>query len=379
LDLTEAAIALLTGIYADDIVSAAVSAVYTPAGTDYQEGINWYATSSPGWRYTDAAMAAEQVKAMQKIRDACLADWGRFFIAKDGDPTYYNRHQMPLDTSTELTLNDTMLGMRYHKPAATVRNAVEVTCYPRAVGEVAEVLGRMEPTSATTIEASDTATYVIRYKDPINAAVTMGGKDIITPVQGTDYLCTMDPEGAVLEAGAVNASLTSYGDRAEITLTNTVARVVYLQWLQIRGYAIRAPEPITVVSEDATSIAAYGKRKLPVDAQLISDPGDAQLLADYLLSYYKDPLNVVEGIEIIANKDATWMAAVRDLELMDKVVITETQTGLSSFAGFISSLQHRINNRYEHRLSFSLEQARTLGTPFRIGISQLNSGHVLIY
>jgi len=127
-------------------------------------------------------------------------------------------------------------------------------------------------------------------------------------------------------------------------------------------------------------ISAYQKRALRVEAPLISDPAAAQHLADYLLDAYKNPINQVSNVEIIANKNATWMAAVRDLELLDRVVISETQTGMSSVAMYVSSMRHRYINRYEHRMILGLETAYTIaGTPFRLDTSALNSGHVLIY
>ena len=150
--------------------------------------------------------------------------------------------------------------------------------------------------------------------------------------------------------------------------------------LQVRGMAVRAREEVSVVATDATSIAAYEKRKLSVQARLLSDPQSAQGLANHLLDYYKDPLNEVGGIEILANKDATWMAAVRDLELMDRIVITETQTGLSAYAGYIYKMNHKIKSRYEHYLTFDVETAYTIsGTPFTIESSTFDSGHILIY
>ena len=118
---------------------------------------------------------------------------------------------------------------------------------------------------------------------------------------------------------------------------------------------------------------------MTVDCPLMSHPRDAQLLADYLLSIYKDPRDDLRNIKILANTTAAMMAAVRDLELIDKVVVTETQTGVAAWAGHIYSMTHNIKNRYCHELTFSLEEAPTLGTPFRLDTSALNSGHVLIY
>jgi len=382
LNLHDGQIPMLTDIYADDIIQAAVAAAYTPASTAYQQGLNYFPTSAPDWQH--AARTTWQLMqdggALQKITDACMSDWGRFFIAGDGIPTFMNRHQMALDTSTELTLDNTMLNMDYSYPVATVRNHVQVTCYPRTIGEFPETLGQLDQSQAPVIEIGESAGFVISFRDPVNSAVTVGGLDPITPVAGTDYVCTADPEGEGEDlTDDVSITLVSYGDRAELTLTNNASVRVWVQSLRVRGSAVRAKEPLTVIASDETSIDAYGKRELQVDAPLMSDPGDAQALADYLLSVYKDPLNRIDNIEILANKDAAWMAAVRDLELLDRVVLSEDQTGLSGFVGFISQMTHQINSRWEHRLRFSIEQQRTISTPFRVGVSQLNSGHVLVY
>jgi hypothetical protein len=379
LDLFEGEIALQTSVYADDLIDEIVAAVYTPPSTAYQSGINQFVTSAEGWQHE--GIAVEEIKASQKIEEVCTSDWGRFFIAKDGAPTFYNRHQMPLDDSTELTLNSTMLRMIYRKAIPTVYNYVEVTCYPRTVGVTNEVLGRISQQNAPRIEASDSQTFVLRFRDPANAKIKIGGKDCVTPVSGTDFQVTSDPGGGGDNENAnITPSATFYGDHAEVTLTNGAAHPVFVQRLQVRGLAVRVREPITVVAQDATSIAAYQKRRLPIKAPLLSDPADALLLAQYLLDYYKDPVNEVNGLEILANKNATWMAAVRDLELMDRVVITETQTGLSGWAGHIMRMTHRYANRYDHRLIFDLEQAYDIeGTPFRIDVSTFDSGHVMIY
>lgn len=385
LDLYEGAIALQTNVYADDVIQATVAAAYTPPATSYQSGLNLFPTSADRWAWSEVISTGqsrmEEARAAQKILAACASDWGRFFVAKDGTATYYNRHQMPLDTTTKLTLDDTMVKMDYQKAVTTVFNYIEVTCHPRSVGTTVEVIGRISQHDAPSIEASDSRTFVIKFRDSANQSIRLGGKDCITPVAATDFSCTSDLGGEGNDENAsITPSATFYGDHAEVTLANGAAYPVYVQKLQVRGMAVRAREPVTMVAQDATSITAYQKRRLPINAPLMSSLMDAQLLADYLLDYYKDPLDDVRGVTIFANKDATFMAAVRDLELMERIVLTESQTGLSSFAGYIYQMIHRIDNKFNHRLTFSLEKAYSIaGTPFRIDVSALNSGHVLIY
>lgn len=379
LDRFEGEIALQTDTYADDIISAVVSAVYTPPSTNYQAGVNYYVTSAEGWQHEGEQ--TEEVRASRKIEEACVSDWGKFFLAADGEATFLNRHTMPLDDSAELTLDDAMLDMRYQKSADDVRNHVEVTCYPRTVGTVNEVLSRISQQDAPIIEANDSRDFVLRFDDPVNQEVNVGGKDCVTPVAATDFSCTSDPEGEGDDENSnITVSASFYGDHAKLNLANAAAYPVWIQKLQVRGLAVRAREDVTVFAQSASSIAAYQKSKLPVKATLLSNPDESQLLADHLLDYYKDPLHEVTNVEILANSSSTMMAAVRDLELCDNVTVTESQTGLSSFEGFIYSMRHRIRDRYDHRLMLSLETPYVLaGSPFRLDLSALDSGHVLVY
>jgi hypothetical protein len=156
-------------------------------------------------------------------------------------------------------------------------------------------------------------------------------------------------------------SATLYGDHAEVTLANTAAYPVYLQHLQIRGIAVRTREPITVNAQDATSIAAYGKRKLTLDAALLASDVQAQALANYLLGYYKAPLHDVRGVSFFANRDATLMAAARDLELLQRVTLSEDQTGLDEEALFIYAARHEITPPGIHRVTLNLEQPYSIG------------------
>ena len=390
LDRFEGLIALQTSVYADDIITAVVAAVYTPGSTNYQQGLNFFPTAADRWVGQELAWygpngggsgIVQSVSAADKILDACVSDWGRFFISKAGVPTYYNRHQMPLDTTTALTLDDDMINMNYQMSDTEIYNYIEVTCHPRTVGTTYEVLGAISQTSSPMIEASSAPVFEIAFRDPSNNAIQLGGKDVFTPVAVTDYSCTSDEAGEGANENAnVTPTITAYGDRVEITMTNAAAYPVYIQKLQVRGYAVRIKEPIVVVSQDATSITAYGKRKLAVDAVLMSNDIHAKNLADYLLAYYKDPHNEMRGIQIIANKTATLMAAVRDLELMNRIVVTESQTGLSAVVGYINAMTHQINSKWEHWLTINLEEAYSLGgDPILVDAGHVDGPEVLIY
>ena len=106
----------------------------------------------------------------------------------------------------------------------------------------------------------------------------------------------------------------------------------------------------------------------------------AQTFANYLLDYYKDPLHEIRGVEFYANTNATLMEAARDLELLQKVDLTESQTGLSSQGLFIYAIRHTIAPGRIHKVSLDLEQPYAIsGDPFIIEESLIDGADVIIY
>ena len=389
LDRFSGDVALQTGVWADDIIQAVVAAVWTPGTTNYEAGVNQFPisgdiTAGPlGWAGVGRIFVhgPQEIRASDKIADACMADWGRFFVSGAGVPTFYNRHHVPLYASADFALDNTMTAMDYEMSDTEIYNYIEVTCHPRSISETYEVLGRIEQSHAPMIDANAATTFDIHFRDPSNNAIHVGGLAVIEPVLGTDYTVTNDQAGeGDDESSNVSAGIVAYGDHAEVTLTNAAAYPVYVQNLRVRGLAIRTREPITVVAQDATSIATYGLRKLALDAALLASDVAALALANYLLSYYKDPLHDVRGVTFFANRDAALMAAARDIELLQQVTLTEDQTGLDAEALFIYAIRHHITPPGVHRVSIDLEQPYAIGgTVALVDDAHVDGPEVVIY
>jgi hypothetical protein len=203
----------------------------------------------------------------------------------------------------------------------------------------------------------------------------------VTPVEETDWICTSDVagEGDTVGAPDVTVSADFYGDQAEVTLTNNSADPVYVQKLQVRGYGVRAREPVTILVTDATSIDLNRRWTLSIDAILMDSQIEALALADYLLDRYSDASAIVDGLKVVANTSATRMAAVRDLELCQQVSVSEHQTGLSSYEGYIWQLQETIADTI-HSVTLGLIGAYALpGDPWIWDTSTWDGGDVWIY
>lgn len=377
----DAKIPLSVDVYADEIIEDIVGAVYTPSGTNYERGLNLFPVSADRWAWEIAGQAVEEVTAAAKIGDVCLSDWGLFFIAADGTPTYYNRHHMSFDDTIVLTLDGTMQEIDYDLAVSSVRNAVDVTCYPRSVGQTNEVLARISQDDAPMIEPGGTKTFVMRFRDPANQKIKLGGLDCVDPLEEQmDYICTNDSAGEGDDVtDQVNVSADFYGDQAEVTLENTTADPAYIQKLQVRGLAVRAREPVVILIKDDASIALNQRWTLSIDAILMSSQVKAYALAEHLLDRYKDAAAVVSNVGVVANTTPTRMAAVRDLELCQLVSVSEHQTGLSSYSGYIWQLQETIGLTV-HTVTFGLVGAYELpGDPWIWDTSEWDGGDVWIY
>lgn len=390
LDLHVGDVSLLLNARAHELIGAVVASVYTPPATAYDQGVSVFPVTADRWTTADwmglqdALFAETDVSASRKIQDACASDWGRFHISKAGAPTFANRHRLVLNSTTAFTVADDCVTLGYEKDVAEVFNRVEVTVSPRSVGAAYEVIGRVD--RPIKLEAGAAQTVSVRFQDAATKD-RVGGYGVLSVIAGTDFRATSDEAGEGTDVTAsVNVSQVNYSDRADVTLTNTSGAVLWVRGvaggtggLHVRGYAVRSRQAVTMAAEDASSRTAYQRRKLPIQAPLSDSESYAQRLADFLLAQLKDPGNKVRGVTLWANRDAASLAYARDAELLDRILVTEAQTGLSSYAGYVFGLRHTITGLAEHTLTLDLETAPSVGTPFQLGVSQMGGPHVMVF
>lgn len=390
LDMHEGAIPLQFNAQAHEIVSAIISSVYSAPGTNYENGINSFPTSGERWSGLRSGMTLmprmagpqEVINASGKLTDTAVSDWGRFFIDGQGRPTFHNRHHQLLNTTPRLTLVNQMHGMDYALEAMAIINDVEIQYSPRVIGGRGEVLGSLSPGRAIAIDGNSSEQFTLRYADPANSEVRVGGYQLVIPLQsGTDFMVTSDEAGeGNNENGSVSINVDGHADQAEITVTNNVNRTVYLQKLQIRGRAVRVRRPETARAFDGTSINTYRRRVAALTAPLMNSHAQAQRLAEHLIDQHSEPRDMVTGVRIYANRNSTFLNAVRQMELGDRVRITEDHLGLSNFDSVVYHMEHRIEHPGYHELVIAVHEPYSVsGTPFRIGVSQFNQNHELVF
>ena len=101
----------------------------------------------------------------------------------------------------------------------------------------------------------------------------------------------------------------------------------------------------TVIVEDSTSVAAYGRAQEFLNARLIDDPTTAEAIGQVVLDKSKDPRTRVRRLEVNVRSQASMVPTVAQLELGSDVVVAFTPTNVGAElwrAVRVQGISHRI-------------------------------------
>ena len=101
----------------------------------------------------------------------------------------------------------------------------------------------------------------------------------------------------------------------------------------------------TVIVEDSTSVAAYGRAQEFLDARLIDDPTTAEAIGQVVLDKSKDPRTRVRRLEVNVRSQPSMVPTVAELELGSDVVVAFTPTNVGAElwrAVRVQGISHRI-------------------------------------
>lgn len=223
------------------------------------------------------------LNAKELIGDLARAYLGTFFVAADGDATFYSRSHV-FDSAT-IRLEQSQIGreMQFQVPWEVVRNQVSVTCHPRQTS-ASTVLWSLfdKPQIAAGASFSARGTYMIDGNEtPIDTYTT--------PVAGTDFIANtlMDGSGTDLTA-SFSVAVTVYANVVYITVTNNGSVAGYLTLLQFRGTPLRT-STVNQSAIDADSQVLYGPRKFEIDSEFLQNADTALALANVVLQQQAYP------------------------------------------------------------------------------------------
>ncbi len=331
-------------------VAELVGAVYTPPATSYQDNGDALTHYGREW-------LPEYTTALDALRDVCRAVYGRFFLARDGTASYWARDSLQnpavsavlnLDASTPLEEMDVQIGV------ADVINLAQVTVFP--VEAVGAPLTLWQAHTVLRIAPGQTRVIHAPFRDENGERVAATDVQPLQP--HTDYVVnewrdgngcdyTTDPAFAI--------QMDVEATRAAITLTNTATGPLYVTLLQVRGRPIRTYDPITAEAADATSQATYERRSASLELTMQSDPLFAQSYAEYLVRRHASPELAARRVDV-RDRDVLGGVNVFSVGLMDKVTVSDAQSGLNAVPHRVYALEYALEAG-DWRVTWWLERA----------------------
>jgi hypothetical protein len=231
------------------------------------------------------------------------------------------------ETST-ISLTDQMISLGYSH-GANLANRISISFHPKKIDPAAtSVLFNLN--SPIAISAGATITnYRVSYKDPTGAATRTCGKDMVTPVATTDYLCNTLANGSGTDLTASLTVTVTYGvESALYTFYNASASSGFITFLQARGKGIYDYDVVTKIFEDTALQALYGVHNLSIDLVYQNDATKADLFGLVILGQYKTPISEIKWVSFYTkNDDFTQIFLNADCGY--RVNLTETQTAMN--------------------------------------------------
>jgi len=253
------------------------------------------------------------------IKEICEAEEAIFYQDENGILRFENREHYSygphLGTQFYLDADD-IIEMEYDYNK--VYNKCKVTATPREVLD-SEVIVWENDWQEIGPGESVTFTASFSYTNEDETSESVPCASLVTPVEGTDYISVDISENSMAEFVEL-VSIEKYAESATLVFRNTHAsKTAYLSTLQLRGVPAIKKATIEESYEDATSIAIYGEKLLPIDNNYIDNATYAQEMAKKVVQKYSNPLQRLK----------VTIRGIPQLQLRDTISITDPDTSVA--------------------------------------------------
>lgn len=313
---------------------------------------------------------ADGVPAYEAIRQITEAECGRFFINREGQAIFFNRHHLPQATMSAATFDNDMDGLHYTYGAGAI-SQIRVRALPRRLGAEGSVLWMLD--TPQRVPPGDLPRRIVaRFRDADQRPI--GALTLIPPVRGLDFTANADFTGEDLTPLVDVILRAADFSAAALEIRNFSGVPAYLL-IQLRGTPLVQGDPITIEYESLYRQALHGLRVLALDLPALDSAEQADMLARYELARRKQPRGEVRTITLAGPPHRAQILA---RALFDRITIRETQTGHAADY-FIVAEAHRVDLGGErHTATWTLESARA-GAFWLLGSSRLRRDTIVAY
>lgn len=309
-----------------------------PMDVDLQQGRSSFAYIGDLW---GAGIAADDA-----IGQLANSERGRFYINRQGQAVFLNRHHTLLQTTPLASFDNNMQGLAYIY-GDEVLSEVDVTVVPRTIGDPGGLLWSLaQPQS---LPRNDARQIVARYRDTDDNPIGALSLDNVaftakaTATGGADLTAQVDV--AVLEAGI---------SAAVLEVRNFGEQEAYLHTLDLFGTPLMIADPLTLQHSNRYNLTLYGKQALELYLPALSDIGEADQIARYELVRRQQPRGAVRQIDLNARFHVQQSLA---RTLFERISLSDTQTGHSGDYFIVGEEHHVEQGGYRHRVRWLLEPA----------------------
>src|SRR3990172_4030645 len=228
-----------------------------------------------------------------------------------------------------------MVDLRLEENAEDLVGEVEIGYTKWELGAASSTVFQLFP---VPIAIAPSATKVIQID--YGALV----RDHIVPVANTDYFIRSSPDGddaGADESGNVTMTFQDFGEGAQVTFVNTVARTVHLTSFAVRGTPVRFSSDTAQETYTPTGAPAVAS-KLSYRYDLLSSAAAAETWAQYLGDRY---VTQRERIPVtILNDTAALQTQQTTRKISDRVTITNNNSDRSTKLNgdyYIDAIRHQ--------------------------------------
>jgi len=322
--------------------------------------------------------------ALDAIRDIEESEIGYVGESPDGEIVFESRQhrlnaphitsQAEFSDASDATL--TYGDIEQIDPIAEIYNVMNAEVQLYTVGSLA-VLWTLAESGANSpaLAAGVAKTFIARFPTAASATNARHVNAWTTTAATTDMLANAAADGSGTNlTSSIGISVSKYAESMKITLTNNSATDGYITKLQARGTPVTADDPLTIIEEDSTSQASFGKRTFPLQGPFIPDEQDARDLMAFLLSIHKDPMRMMRIIWD-GNKDSTHKTKARELDISDRItVVADNRSGLGIDEDFfIEYMKHSMDIEGQYQVAYECSEATAYGGFWVLDVGRLGA------
>lgn len=290
----------------------------------------------------------ESVPVRQAIRELVDSERGRFFINREGQAIFLNRHYTLITKTLSATFNDDMQTLNYRYGDVRL-NRLSIIMTPREIGVNNTILWQLD--HPQRFAQGTQYTLNLHFTDEQNQPIGMLEFDDLTATFNT----LADGLGQVVENGIGLDILQTGFTSMQIQVRNEQFPEVYLTSLVIRGKPLFRRAPLKITVSDGEGMHMYGLKSAEWNLPALSNIEVAQAFAEYEVSRRKHPSGTGQTLTAIARDHPT---EVLGLTLFDRIRITNIQTGHTTQDYFIIAEAHHVSKGgTQHQVTWTLEPA----------------------